>query len=159
MNIVAFLQNPWFKPGTAQHHIEMYRDNQDFHRWVLLCCMTGQRLERAFGKLYREIHWDNTNWRPAYESKGRVDPDYEHMEYVIVNKRPQLILSFGNQARDAVRHMGGRRDLPHEYWQVPYLHCHHPNARHKFQADLDNFAMKVFHYIGEPYYCRNQSGL
>ncbi len=138
VKIVAFLQNPWFKPGTDERHIIAYRDDQDFHRRVLSMCMTGQRLVAAFGDLYDQIHWDNTNWRPAFMASGREDPDYQHMLGVMKRISPDLVLCFGNQARDAMRVVTRLSN-----WGKEFLQCHHPNARFKTQQDLSDFADRV----------------
>lgn len=144
MKIVAFLQNPWFPPGTAERHIIAYRDNQAFHRRLLEGTMSGKRLREAFEDLYEVIHWDNTNWRPAYMASGREEPDHQHMIDVLQREKPDLVLCFGNQARDAMRalnRLANRND--------PFLVCHHPNARHRTQMDLNNFAILVRSKIHE----------
>lgn len=141
MNIVAFLQNPWFPEGTAERHIIAYRDDQKFHQRLLEGTMSGGRLVKAFGELFERIHWDNTNWRPAWKANGREDPDYNHMKDVILRKQPQIVLCFGNQARDSVQVI--RHLIPVGLWPKHVMACHHPNARFKTQKDLDNFADKV----------------
>lgn len=138
MKIVGFLQNPWFPPGTREEHIIAYRDDQDFHRRLLEGTMSGRRLSVAFEDLYDAIHWDNTNWRPAFMASGREEPDHQHMMDVVKREQPDLILCFGNQARDAMRAIGRLFNKKHDF-----LHCHHPNARGKTQMDLNNFAIMV----------------
>lgn len=141
MNILAFLQNPWFKPGTDWSVIEKYRDDQKFHRGVLLGCMSGQRLFAALGgELFTQIHWDNTNWRPAWYAAGREEPDFSHMAEVIATVDPHIVIAFGNQAWDALQNP--RIKFPYN-WDGKVLRCHHPNARHKTQADLDNFGCEL----------------
>lgn len=141
MKIVAFLQNPWFPEGTAERHILMYRDNQKFHRLLLGKTMSGGRLMTAFGELYNNIHWDNTNWRPAWKANGREDPDHTYMRDVIIREQPQIVLCFGNQARDAVKVV--EHLLPVGIRPKQVMSCHHPNARFKTQKNLDDFADKV----------------
>jgi hypothetical protein len=142
-DIVAFLQNPWFKPGTSDRVIHTYRDDQRYHRKVLSMCMTGRRLMEAFGDLYEQIHWDNTNWRPAYMANGKTDPDYGWMRTVIANQKPKLILCFGNQAKEAYIELG----CCYLECEIPYLTCHHPNARFRTQQDLNHFALTVRHKV------------
>ena len=137
MKIVAFMQNPWFKPGTDEKWIIEYRDNQDFHRRVLSMSMSGKRLEAAFGDLFKEIHWDNSNWRAADQASGKMEADYEHIERVIDREKPNLVICFGKVAWEAVRQF----DPP-----VPIWECHHPNARGRTQEDLNKFAEMVSDY-------------
>lgn len=152
MNIIAFLQNPWFRPETSERHIIMYRDDQDFHRKVLSMSMTGKRLMEAFGNIYDAIHWDNTNWRPAWYAAGRVEPDYDHMTRVLhAAPRWDLILTFGKQAKLALLNI--IEEMPNDSWKIynkiPVMSCHHPNARHMTQADLREFALRVFERLTE----------
>lgn len=140
--IVAFLQNPWFKPGIDERVIEQYRDDQRFHRKVLSQCMTGKRLMRAFKELYDEIWWDNTNWRPGNTPSVAVVPDFDHMLTTLRLKNPELVLCIGRQAYHAVMTVNEMVTRPY-----PILVGHHPNARHKTQADLDEFARKVREWI------------
>ena len=136
IKIVAFLQNPWFKLGTEERIIHLYRDDQEFHRRILASCMTGQRLMTAFGDLYDTIWWDNTNWRPSWHSAGKVFPDFDHIKKVLEEVKPNIILHFGNQARDAV-------DAVTMGLAYQKLYCHHPNARHQTVQDLCDFAATV----------------
>lgn len=133
MNITAFMQNPWFQPGTPESVILKYRDDQKFHREILAATMSGQRLLKAFGERFFEIHWDNTNWIPAEESDGVTDPDPVHIMRVVHITRPKLILCIGSQASKVMA----------SYSHIPQMHCHHPNARGKTQTDLVRFAIEV----------------
>lgn len=156
MKIVAFLQNPWFKEGTAERHILMYRDDQVFHRKVLQMSMSGGRLWIAFGsELYNQIWWDNTSWRPSVTSSGVKNIDMEHVRKVISEQRPGLVLCFGRQAEHAV-------NIAFDYPWYERMVCHHPNARGRTQADLDLFALIVKKHIVEaqaPGYVRPESQL
>lgn len=97
--ILAFLQNPWFRPGTQARHIEMYRTNQDFHRRVLLLSATGRALLRAFGpELYGKIIWENACPRHGSERRSKMPADRDHMARTIAKWKPDLILCFGREA-------------------------------------------------------------
>ena len=128
------MQNPWFREGTPPEWVTRYRDDQIFHRRVLGNSMSGKRLRQAFGELYEEIHWDNSNWRAVDKASGLMLPDYEHIENVIGREHPNLIVCFGKVAWEAVR----RFDPPAPTWE-----CHHPNARGRTQEDLNKFAEMV----------------
>lgn len=146
MNIVAFLQNPWFKEGTAERYIHMYRDDQLFHRRALAMSMSGKRLVTAFGELYDRIHWDNTNWRPAWYAAGIEAPDFSHITRVLhMLPRWDAVLLFGRQAEDSVT--GAIEQMPNgdrEWADKFIIHtCHHPNARHKTQEHLNAFGTRI----------------
>lgn len=140
--IVAFMQNPWFKPGTKQRIIDLYNNDQEFHQRVLAGCMSGKRLMQAFGVLYTLIWWDNANPEPVNESQGARPPNIYHMIGVITKISPRIVLTIGEQAyagMQAIEKMEHEIRLP----QYTRIHCHHPNARGKTQHDLDLFAIKV----------------
>lgn len=128
MKILAFLQNPWFRPGTQPRHIKMYAENQDFHRRVLLLSATGRALIRAFGaELYHKIIWENANPRHGHDRRAKMPHDIGHMAGVIVRHRPDLILCFGDEAKN------GMKKLMSEPWPN-VLHAPHPMA-HGSAAD------------------------
>jgi hypothetical protein len=131
MKVVAFMESPSkniFPEGTSQVIIDRYRDDQEYHRKMLRQSMSGNRLHQAFGDLFDQIHWDNV--APA----GTVDS--KHVDKVVKEHDPVVILTFGNIAQDAV-------DNSIASLTKKVMVCHHPNARHKTQSDLDNFAMEV----------------
>ena len=141
MNIVAFMQNPWFDETTDPVIIEMYRTNQEFHRNVLARTMSGQRLLAAFGDvLFHQIWWDNASPDHSHHANGSTCPDVLHIEQVVLEKKPKLILTFGNSAREAVG--SAVSAIP-----IRVMECHHPNARHHTQHDLDVFAQEVREFI------------
>lgn len=136
--VLAFLQNPHFIPGTPENIIEFYRDDPDYHRDILAASMSGARIKKAFGKLFKEIIWDNANWRPGTRASTKMPADPEHMQRQIDKYHPTLIITFGTEARDALLAVT---------YDCPVLHCHHPNARFKTQKDLEYFANQVQKHI------------
>lgn len=140
MKILAFLQNPWFSVETDSHVIERYRTDQVFHRRYLRGTLSGNRLSMAFSGLYEQIHWDNVSSDLSNEANDISAVDMKHVETTIRNTKPQLILTFGQLAKETIR-----KSL---YAQgIPVMECHHPNARGKTQADLDLFVQKITDYI------------
>lgn len=136
-NIVAFLQNPWFPPGTDERHLTNYQIDVDFRRRVLSMSMTGKRLVEAFGQeWYHKIWWDNANPVAAEKASGALIPNETHIKMVVEQQKPELILTFGILARDGLHRALWLTDMT---W-IPLLHCHHPNARVRTQDDLNNFA-------------------
>ena len=111
---LAFLQNPWFRPGTSQRLIDKYRDDTDIHRRILAMSATGRALVKAFGvKLYREIVWDNANPNHGVTRRAKLSPDPYYMAMRIVTYRPDVILLFGRQAQDGFNTLFPDKD-PHD---------------------------------------------
>ena len=140
MTILAFMQNPWFPPNTAKRHVELYNTDQEFHRRLLAGTMSGRRLRQAFGDLFGKIHWDNVAPAAAEEASGVTDVDMKHVERVIGEVKPQLILTFGTLAKGALENSI-------RAYKIKRMDCHHPNARGRTQGDLDQFASDVQSYI------------
>lgn len=100
MKILAFLQNPWFKPGTDERHVRMYAENDDFRRRVLAMSATGRALIRAFGEpLYSRIVWDNASPAHGERRDAQFPPDIVHMMTSIVRNQPDVLLLFGRQSQ------------------------------------------------------------
>lgn len=145
IKIVAFMQNPWFKPGTSIRHIKLYSESQYFHRAVLANSMSGKRLLQAFGEeLYNQIWWDNANPVAATIATGKFEANYDHMIKVLIRQNPRLVIGFGQEANMAITQLLVTEKFPGE---IESLACHHPNARGKTQQDLDNFAQVVKNFI------------
>jgi hypothetical protein len=143
MKILAFMQNPWFPPSTRREYVDRYRTDQEFHKYLLARTMSGQRLLQAFGpEMFDSIHWDNVAPEAAEEASGKTDIDHEHVERVILHVMPDLIISFGKLAEEAL-------DGSIYAIKIPYMCCHHPNARGYTMADLAQFAVDVQQKIEE----------
>lgn len=143
MKIVAFMQNPWFPPGTQRAHVDRYRTDQEFHQRLLSRTMSGGRLLQAFGPdTFSKIWWDNVAPEAAEEAAGQTEIDYDHVERVIHTQKPDLIISFGALAERALDNSIGAIE-------IPYMCCHHPNARGKTVSDLAQFAIDVQQKIEE----------
>lgn len=143
MKILALMQNPWFPPGTNKEHIDRYRTDQEFHRWLLARTMSGARLLQAFGPaMFAQIHWDNVAPEAAVEAAGVTDKDPDYVERLIHELRPDLIISFGRLAEEVL-------DGSILAVNIPYMCCHHPNARGQTQQDLADFAVEVQQKIEE----------
>lgn len=141
--IVAFMQNAWFPEHITHYHRELYQTDQAFHRVVLGKTMSGNRLKQAFGdKYYNLIWWDNAG-PPAIGSSEIATPiDIKHVDKVINDHDPLLILTFGRKAEEAVSRAVNSVDKT-------VMNCHHPNARFKTQEDLLRFALRVIQWLRE----------
>lgn len=144
MKMLAFLQNPWFKPGTDERMIQLYRDNPEFHRRVLAMSATGRALKKMFGRLYDEIIWDNAS--PAHgEMRDAVSPpDIHHIAGVVARERPDVVLLFGRQAEigwDQMAEATGLYSFPD--YHVNVLRAPHPMARGSVNDHLKKIAIQV----------------
>lgn len=141
LTIVAFLQNPWFPEGTDKELIHAYKTKQEVHREIFKTTMTGWRLHQAFGdKMFDRIHWDNVCPEATDHPRKRSPVEIKHVEGIISVLRPHLILTFGEVAKQAITESIAAI-------KTKVMHCHHPNARYKYQADLDYFAQQVWDYV------------
>lgn len=144
--VVAFMQNPWWKSGARRARARRYNSDQAYHKRVLLLSMSGRRLMRAFGRReYWAIWWENASLQ--YENFHGYNPGYDlrHILKVLREQRPGVVLTFGNVAREGVR-VAVDEVLRWDERRMRVMGCHHPNARHRTQADLDEFARKVKNY-------------
>ncbi len=138
IKIVAFLQNPYFRPGNDPRLIEKYRMDPEFHRRVLLMSATGRALYAAFGpKLYHEIIWDNANPKHGHTRNAMLPADVSHMEITIMLHDPDLILCFGKQAQMGMSKLMGKPSWPN------VLFAPHPMARGSAADHLRDIVKKV----------------
>ena len=125
--IVAFLQNLWVKdPQRIQKILDGHDDK--FRRALLKRLLfagglTGKRLRSAFGNLCEQIIWDEASREIAGVSSGICQPDLAHIKNVLDTYKPNVVVVFGNIARDAV--------VP--LWSGELICLPHPAAR---QADV-----------------------
>lgn len=141
--VVAFLQNPWFKPDTPNHVILKYREDADYRRRVLALSMSGRRLESAFGNFFSDIHWDNAN--PLHgNTPGHVSPpDAQHVAQVLRDLQPEAVICFGKQALAGFERAQLEFGLLYHLPEIPY-HCFpHPNARGLTQFQINEFAQQI----------------
>lgn len=121
MRIVGFLQNPGFDVNTKPEIIARYGLDDLYRKTVLAHTMSGKKLIRTLGfKLYYGITWDNAcplcNHHPSY----RKTADVSHMQSVLTKHGPELVLCYGNTARNAIN----------DVWSGPLICAPHPNARY-----------------------------
>lgn len=113
--IVAFLQNQWFKnPEKIKKIIERTtRDRaetmtasevREFYIKTFLFwgCLTGRRLCVAFGKeLCDRIVWEECSKEIGGKSSAAFPADLVHMQSVVDNHKPDIVLAFGGIASNA----------------------------------------------------------
>lgn len=134
--ILAFLQNAWHPPGTLSRIISRYAADPRFRRRLLRSGMSGRRLAVAFGdELFSQIIWDNASLETTDHASGLKKHSLCHMIASIQAHSPELVLAFGREAQ-----MGMEEIRFMKRYQGALLFCHHPNARHRTQEDLNKFA-------------------
>ena len=145
MKILAFLQNAWFKPGTDPRHIQLYHDNEDFHRRVLVMSATGRALRKAFGlQLYQEIVWDNASREHGEQRDAVFQPDIHHMARRVAEVKPDVVLLFGRQAETGWDDMAKKTNLySFPDYNVKVFRAPHPTARGSADEHLKKIAIQV----------------
>lgn len=106
MTILAFLQNIWFKNPEQARAIfarNPERRNQLIGTFLFMGCLSGKRLEQAFGDLCDEIIWEECSPEIGGQSSAAFPADFEHISGAINKHNPDVILAFGKLASDALR--------------------------------------------------------
>lgn len=123
MNAIAFLQNLWVRDperilATLRKRDEEYR-RQLIKQLLFAGGLTGKRLKIAFGPLIDQIIWEEASREIGGDSATICPPDPIHIQQVIEQLEPTVILAFGKVAQAAV--------LP--LWAGPLIYAPHPAAR------------------------------
>lgn len=106
MIVLAILQNQWFKnPAKVREIYERNPElrNQLIKRFLFMGCLTGRRLQEAFGDLCDQIIWEEASPEIGGFSASKFTPDPEHIKAAIEKHQPDVVLCFGKIASDAVR--------------------------------------------------------
>lgn len=138
MKILGILQNAWFKPGTSERLIKLYREDQKFHRKVLALSATGRALRKMFGPLYEEIVWDNASQEHGSVRDHVSPPDPRHIAKRVAETRPDVVLLFGRQAEIGWDRMAEMTDYNVQVFRAP-----HPMARGSANEHLKKIALRV----------------
>lgn len=143
MVMLAFLQNAWFRVGTDERHIRLYRENQEFHRRVLALSATGRALKKMLGPLYDEIVWDNASQEHGWVREHVSPPDPHYIARRVAEIKPDVVLLFGRQAEigwDRMAELTNLYSFPDYCVQV--LRAPHPMARGSAEH-LKKIALRV----------------
>ena len=106
MKVVAFLQNQWVRdPERLRAMIE--RDGEAFRRKFLKYalfagCLTGRRIKAAFGELCDQIVWEEVTRQIGAYAGSAFEPDLEHCRAVLRFEAPNIVITFGRVAADAL---------------------------------------------------------
>jgi hypothetical protein len=133
--ILAFLQNQWFRnPDQARAVFEKHpeRRNDLIRLYLFMGCLTGKRLEQIFGEeLCYEIVWEECSSKVGGKSAASFPADLAHMRMAIEKHSPQVILTFGKIAGDALTQL-----QPELNGHIKIIRALHPAARYGAIASL-----------------------
>ena len=116
MKILAILQNQWFRNPEKVKQIYARNPelrNQLIKRFLFMGCLSGRRLQQAFGDLCDTIIWEEASSEIGGYSASKFTPDPEHVKRAIETHKPDVVLCFGEIAGDAVRSLCCDLDVKH----------------------------------------------
>lgn len=145
MKIVAFMQNQWVKdPARLQAMIDRAPDPEERRRGFIttllfMGCVTGRRLRTYLGRdLCGQIIWEEASREITGSASAKVTADLVHIERVISQEKPDVIITFGSIARDALR------ALPESVTEeVRCVASPHPAARNQLDQARFREAMQL----------------
>ncbi len=146
MKVLAFMQNMWVKnPEKVKASIErMHFTKRDEYRRRLIHyllfagCVSGRRLRAAFGDLCDEIIWDEASNEIAGDPKTICFPVPRHIECAIEHYNPDIVITFGKLAGDAVEKIWGTETI-----RVCHPAARQPDTIHKLKAAADLLRSKL----------------
>ena len=143
-HIVAFLQNPWFKPETDEDTIKKYREDVKFRRRLLSMSPTGERLFLSFGEeWFNKIWWDNANPKHGAHWSAKYEADIEHMAGVIALRSPILVITFGVISTRGWLRMLTVPGAGNYYKSITHMRFSHPMAYGVSIKQLEEFALRI----------------
>lgn len=152
MKIVAFLQNQWFNnPERVRQIFLRQPEAREFYiaAFLFMGCLTGRRLQKVFGEqLCEQIIWEEQSPQIGGKASSKFPADACHIRRVIAKHKPDIILAFGQSAKDALLEIR-REGSCHESiatWKL--IIGPHPAARMKdLPARLEAMRRDVDSYI------------
>lgn len=157
MKTLAFLQNMWVKdPERVKAMVQ--RNGEEFRRQFMEFalfrgCLTGRRIKAAFGGLCDDIIWEETTREIAGDPKTIFPADIDHMIDSIRTHQPEIVVTFGLIAWNAVCAVQEKSQC---LARAHFVRAMHPTARHpNIIQNLNEAAaqlrrLRVGDYKGEP---------
>ena len=143
MKVLAFLQNQWLnEPKKALAMIARTPQVRTrLIKYALFQSYTGMRLKQIFGDECVECDWDNASPQIGSRSSSCFPADPEHIKAVLEEHRPDVVLTFGKVATDALKKTCDNFKL---------IAGPHPAARqHNVMARLEKMADTLKEYRDE----------
>jgi hypothetical protein len=132
MKILAFLQNMWVnEPEKVKELVKTTDWNRLVYWFLFRGCKTGQVIKQVFGELANKIIYDETTREIAGDPKTTFKPDLKHMHLSILKHKPDIIITFGKIAENAM---------------MEYL-C---NKEYFTERTADNYSISVIHRLPHP---------
>lgn len=145
MKIVAFLQNQWWHdPEGVKKRIADHATPEVFRlrliSYGLSICTTGKRLEKYLlpvigPEIWKMILWENSSREIGGKSKSAFPADPDHMQTVINEQDPDVILCFGVIARQGL-------DQCRILSDTDVVHAVHPASRGTLKT-LEEMAQEI----------------
>lgn len=106
MKIVAFMQNMWVRDparvyAAIEHFGEQYR-RRAIYNFLFAGCLTGKRLRLALGGLCEKIVWEESTREITSRPDVIVTADRKHIESVLTEEKPDIVVFFGKIAHQGV---------------------------------------------------------
>src|SRR3990172_3724574 len=101
-DVVGVLQNAW----SPSHNWDQNTEH-GYLQWTraLLFSMTGSRLLKCLGPdMYAKIAWHNSSNSVARKPRGAEIADPNHIQLILRQRQPTLIVAFGQIAERAVNY-------------------------------------------------------
>lgn len=130
MKVLAFLQNQWFNdPEKVRAMIARQPAvrRRLIHYSLFAGCRTGLILKAGLGEDWcRKIVWEEASPEIGGEASSVFPADHVHIQKVIEEVHPDVILALGKVASDAVNSLCPIRNLPK---RCTIINVIHPTAR------------------------------
>jgi len=128
--IVAFMQNMWVREPSRVHRLigrlpEAEREPfrlELIRRFLFAGCVSGRRLKAAFGEeICRSVVWEESTREIAGDPKTIFPAQPEHIQAVLAQWQPRVVICFGRIAANAVYPLLGK--------DMAFVQSPHPAAR------------------------------
>jgi hypothetical protein len=105
-------------------------------RLLFAGCVTGRRLQAAFGPMCDELVWEETTREIAGDPRTVLPADKTHIIKVLCRFDPPVVIAFGAHAGTALRALFDDIGWSAVHCGVKLLFAPHPAARHRTTPDL-----------------------
>ncbi len=125
MKTVVFLQNMWVKDPVRVRAM-IARDGEELReRLIVFALFAGCKTGRVLKKVLTDdeieaIHWEETTREISGDPKEILPVQLDHIKAVLENQKPDVVLTFGRIAADALKAAG---------CQAKMICAPHPAAR------------------------------
>jgi len=114
IRILAIMQNTWARdPDRVRAFLDRQHAKLNRHRGIYFLLfaggsLTGKRIAEAFGDLADKMIYEEASPVVTGKASGCPPADLDHIEQCIDFHEPDIVLTFGKVATDAVEELGPR---------------------------------------------------